>query len=89
MPVVSVQAYRKNTTYPPGVGTQVVNGDLWIDATARIGLDANVFTSAGTYTVFTFTTLYGTVTTANFIPPAGLTVASVQVDANAIVVTLV
>lgn len=80
MPVVSVQARRGGVVYPVGVGTQVVNGDLSISSSAVIGLDANVYTGPGTYTVFTFTgVLYGTPSASNFAPPAGLYVKAVQV----------
>lgn len=77
MPVVSVHARRGGVVYV-GVGTQVVNGNLTIPSTARIGLDANVYSGAGLYTVFTYTSaLYGAVTADNFIPPAGFYVKSV------------
>lgn len=60
MPLIFVQRYAPAGSIAAGTGTQTVNGTLDISAGAVVEFDPTVFTVAGTYTIFTYTTLVGT-----------------------------
>lgn len=77
MPVVNVHRYSGtvvvNDAHEQTVGTLVFGG------LTNVVLDATVFTTAGTYSIFKYTTFSGGQTDLNayvtFVPPAGFTVA--------------
>ncbi len=61
MPLVFVQRYSPSAI-PAGSGTQAVTGTLTLGAPTVVEFDPSVFTAAGTYTIFTYGTLVGSVT---------------------------
>jgi hypothetical protein len=55
-------------------GQQFVDGTLTIGGPMTISLHRNLYGSAGTYTLFAFGTLVGSITDITIVPPSGLSV---------------
>jgi hypothetical protein len=62
MPLIFVQRYAPAAAIAAGTGTQTVTGTLTLANPTVVEFDPSVFTVSGTYTIFTYGTLVGSVT---------------------------